>query len=142
MTDDRNASAKLALVAFTAFMAGVALTGLFVWLDPFHVLRASDHRDFRTYRDHSTRTPAADDPTSMNAGPESDGDPPASTQRSMPSSNAAKSSANPPDGHDHGSVAYTCGVHPEVTESAPGFCPICNRQLNRVDPEQAQATPG
>lgn len=61
MNADPNASTKLAIVAFTAFLLGVAATGLFVWLDPFHVLGHTDRDDFRSYRDRGA-APIASEP--------------------------------------------------------------------------------
>lgn len=42
---------KLAAATFGGLLAGIALTSLFVWLDPFHVFGAGRSADFRSYRD-------------------------------------------------------------------------------------------
>ena len=58
---------------------------------------------------------------------------------------AAVSEEKMPDlghvGHDH---YYTCSMHPNVRESEPGKCPICNMNLTKVvlendEPETTQA---
>ena len=38
------------------------------------------------------------------------------------------------DGHEHPAEAYyTCAMHPDVRQSKPGKCPICNMNLTKVE---------
>lgn len=48
---------------------------------------------------------------------------------------------DPHAGHQHDlETFYTCSMHPEIRESKPGKCPICNMMLTKVELEEADDT--
>jgi Cu(I)/Ag(I) efflux system membrane fusion protein len=43
-------------------------------------------------------------------------------------------SQSSPDAHTDGGTSYTCPMHPQIVQEAPGTCPVCNMDLVKVSP--------
>jgi Cu+-exporting ATPase len=52
----------------------------------------------------------------------------------------AEGAALPKKAHEAGSATYTCPMHPEIRQSAPGACPKCGMALEPVDVAPASTT--